>query len=325
MPSIPEDSELPALAPSASASQQNGPDEWKPSDQFMPGERIEIDTDAMPLSDDDEPETTSLIFRPTAQQLKDLKIAHDNNGHPTASEFARMIKLGNGKPELVKWVKQNFKCDDCEANKRPKSRRPSAVPKTYRFNHVVGIDLLEMKDPDGVRCFFFNIICWGTSLQQVKIVTGDNAKTAENVWITFVDAWVRSYGLPDGLVLDPGKEFGGYFTDMAQAYGITILPTDRESPWQNGKTERAGGLWKRHVKIAARKCTPLTRTEFLMLGDLCVAQRNRFYNRSGYSPMQRVFGTNQRLPYSILSDDAIDPAFCLTTPSQTSSVPKKCE
>ena len=102
MPSIPEDSELPALAPSASASQQNGPDEWKPSDQFMPGERIEIDTDAMPLSDDDEPETTSLIFRPTAQQLKDLKIAHDNSGHPTASEFARMIKLGNGKPELVK-------------------------------------------------------------------------------------------------------------------------------------------------------------------------------------------------------------------------------
>ena len=310
MPPIPEDSAL----PSASVRQQDG--EWNPDDQFMPGERVEIDNDACPLSDDDEPvNPQGEDFRPTAQQLKDFKIAHDNSGHPSASDFARMIKLGNGKPELVRWVKHHFKCDDCEANKRPKSRRPSAVPKTYRFNHVVGIDLLELKDPAVVRCFFFNAICWGTSLQQVKIVCGDNAKTAENVWNTFVDAWIRVYGLPDVLVLDPGKEFEGYFTDMAQAYGITILPTDRESPWQNGKTERAGGLWKRNVKIASRKCTPVNRTEFLMLGDLlCVAQRNRSYNRSGYSPLQRVFGTNHRLPNSILSDDAIDPSLLCDNP-----------
>jgi len=296
-------------------AERNQSDEWSPQDQFMPGERVEIDTDAMPLSDDDdELETTDLSFQPTKQQLRDFKIAHDNCGHPSASDFARMIKLGNGKPDLVKWVKQNFKCDDCEANKRPKSRRPSAVPKTYRFNHVVGIDLLEMKDPNGVRCFFFNVICWGTSLQQVKIVCGDNAKTAENVWNTFVDAWVRVYGFPDVLVLDPGKEFEGYFTDMAQAYGVTILPTDRESPWQNGKTERAGGLWKRNVKVASRRCTPVNRTEFLMLGDLCCAQRNRSYNRSGFSPDQRVFGCNKRLPNSILSDDAIDPALLCENP-----------
>ena len=62
-----------------------------------------------------------------------------------------------------------FKCDDCEAHRKPKAKRPSAVPKTYRFNHVVGIDLLTTRDPDGVACFFLNAICWGTSLQQVKI------------------------------------------------------------------------------------------------------------------------------------------------------------
>jgi hypothetical protein len=28
----------------------------------------------------------------------------------------------------------------------PKARRPAAVPKTYRFNHVIGLDLVEVKN-----------------------------------------------------------------------------------------------------------------------------------------------------------------------------------
>ena len=126
----------------------NSPRNVSEEDHTLPGEIPvpEGDMDASPFSDD-EMDPADPNFHPTAQQLVDLKIAHDNSGHPTAKDFARMIKLGNGKPELVRWVKHHFKCDDCEANKRPKSRRPSAVPKTYRFNHVVGIDLLEVKDP----------------------------------------------------------------------------------------------------------------------------------------------------------------------------------
>ncbi len=213
-----------ALLDGLDASAAERPNEV--DDHMLPWEqdRNEEDRDASPLSDEEEVETPSPDFWPTKAQLVDLKIAHDNNGHPTATDFARMIRLGNGKPELVKWVKHHFRCDDCEAHRKPKARRPSAVPRSYRFNHVVGIDLLIARDPDGVACFFLNVICWGTSLQQVKIVCGDNAKTAENVWNTFVDTWVRVYGLPDILVLDPGLEFEGYFSEQTQAYGITVLP-----------------------------------------------------------------------------------------------------
>ena len=301
----------------ARAAQEQGAALNEMEDHLLPWEqdRNEEDRDATPLGDEEEVETPSPDFWPTKAQLVDLKIAHDNNGHPTATDFARMIRLGNGKPELVKWVKHHFRCDDCEAHRKPKARRPSAVPRSYRFNHVVGIDLLTTKDPDGVACFFLNVICWGTSLQQVKIVCGDNAKTAENVWNTFVDTWVRVYGLPDILVLDPGLEFEGYFSEQAQAYGITVLPTDRESPWQNGRTERAGGLWKQQLKIASRKTTPVNRTEWLTLGSLCVQSRNRYHNRSSFTPLQRVFCENPRLPDSLLSDDAIDPALLCENPS----------
>ena len=40
--------------------------------------------------------------------------------------------------------------------------------------------------------------------------------------------------------------------------------------------------------------------------ETCVA-RNRFYNRSGFTPYQRAFGYNPRMPASLLSDDILDP------------------
>ena len=67
--------------------------------------------------------------------------------------------------------------------------------------------------------------------------------------------------------------------------------------------------------IASRRTTPVTREEWLAQGCLCVQARNRYFNRSGYSPNQRVFGTNHRLPDSLLSDDAIDPALLCENPS----------
>ena len=37
------------------------------------------------------------------------------------------------------------------------------------------------------------------------------------------------------------------------------------------------------------------------------AAKNRFFNRSGFSPVQRVLGLTPRLPGSLLSDDKYDP------------------
>ena len=39
----------------------------------------------------------------------------------------------------------------------------------------------------------------------------------------------------------------------------------------------------------------------------CNATHNRCYNRSGYSPLQRVFGYTHRLPGELCSDDTYVP------------------
>ena len=79
----------------------------------LPEERIAEDPNADPIDDEQDIQEVDENFRPTAQQIRDLKIAHDNCGHPTNRDFARMIRLGNGRPEIARWVAKHFSCDDC--------------------------------------------------------------------------------------------------------------------------------------------------------------------------------------------------------------------
>ena len=196
---------------------------------------------------------------------------------------------------------------------RPKSRRPTAVPKTYRFNHVVGIDLVDVKY-DGITYHWLYVVCWGSGLQLVYPVVGDGAKTPENVWETFVDSWSRIFAMPEIIVMDPGTEFKAHFAEQAAGNGSLVLPTDPRAPWQNGRTERAGKEWKIQFRLARDKETPQNYREWRVLGLQCCASRNQYQNRSGFSPHQRVFGMSMRLPGSLLSDDAIDPLYLYDDP-----------
>ena len=183
-----------------------------------------------PDMDDSDAEREPIGFEPTQSQRKDLQLAHENAGHPSAKDFARMLRRGSCKPEVASWVAKHFKCPECEANKRPKARRPTAVPRSYRFNHVVGIDLV-FKKWDGKDIPWLNILCWGTGLQMVYPLTGDQSKTPEVVWETFVDSWARIFGMPEIIVMDPGTEFKAHFADMCNGNGTIVLPTDPRAPW----------------------------------------------------------------------------------------------
>ena len=180
------------------------------------------------------------------------------------------------------------------------------------MNHVVGMDLVELKGLGNDRHFWLNVVCWGTSFQLVGHIGPE--KAAEQVYHTFVRVWVRVFGLPECIVVDPGTEFQGYFADMVQGQGVCLFPTDARAPWQNGRTERAGKEWKRQFKLARRKEEPTTHAEWIALGEMCCRIRNRYQNRSGFSPMQRVFGYTHRLLASLLSDDVIDPEYLCENP-----------
>ena len=159
------------------------------------------------------------------------------------------------------------------------------------------------------RHWWINAICWGTNYQQVFLIPKPGSKEPENAWDAFNESWVRIFGCPEIIVVDPGSEFRQLFCDKAAGEGGIVLPTDARAPLQNGKTERAGKEWKVIFKIAMRKLEPENYKEWRAMGMAVNASRNRYNNRSGFSPMQRVFGFNTRLPASLTSDDVIDPVY----------------
>ena len=77
---------------------------------------------------------------------------------------------------------------------------------------------MEAQDLGGNKQFWLNVVCWDTSYQQVERLIGNNAKTAENTYHILVDAWIRIFGHPEVLVMNPGLEFERQFSDLCQAH-----------------------------------------------------------------------------------------------------------
>ena len=109
------------------------------------------------------------------------------------------------------------------------------------------------------------------------------------------------------IVHDHGPEFmGNEFQNPAGAAGVLTTPIESQSPWQNGKTERAGQSFKHQLWDLDEECHIAGETEFEAAVAECCDARNRYCNRSSFSAHQRVFGSSLRLPGSLLSDDPID-------------------
>ena len=81
--------------------------------------------------------------------------------------------------------------------------------------------------------------------------------------------------------------------------------TDAQSPWQNSRTEKAGGILTEKI-LATIHATSASMEELPIVISEVVAGRNGYMDRFGFSPMQRVFGKNLRLPASLLATDALN-------------------
>ena len=120
-----------------------------------------------------------------------------------------------------------------------------------------------------------------------------------------MDMWVKVFGPPELLVLDRGKEFFNEKFHAVLGDQGCGLHIDAESPWQNSRTERAGGILKEKILATAHAVSATPEELHLAIAE-AVSARNRFMNRFGFSPTQRVFGKNLRLHGSMLTSDSMD-------------------
>ena len=83
---------------------------------------------------------------------------------------------------------------------------------------------------------------------------------------------------------------------------------------QNSVVERHGALFKMAFEKACSLEAPTTEAEVNELIDFTFAELNRRGGRAGFSPGQRVFGRQIRLPSSLLEDKFFTPSWSLRTP-----------
>ena len=197
----------------------------------------EMVTDETPLDDENGGDSGTIVQKPlTSNQKKVIQNIHNNCGHPSKEEFLRALRLSRARPEVLHYVRREFECPACAAKGHPpKPRLPAALPRTFRFNEALGVDLFEIESPDSSKIVFCNMVCWCT-LYQLCIPVPD--KTAETV---------------AKCVADQGST---QFKEFTNANSIVLHIIDVRAPWQNGWTERHGDIYKKDFRARAVDALP---------------------------------------------------------------------
>ena len=201
---------------------------------------------------------------------------------------------------------REFSCTTCSSKVVPKAPRPAVVPKCYRPGVALGLDLFYIPDILNQRSLpVLNMVDLGTNYQMIELLENKDPST---IWRAFWLTWCRTFGVPEYLSIDEGREFRGDFTKWCAGFGTIVFRAAARAPWQQGRVERHGGLMKTMIETAREAAVLDTIDDLKLLLGECECAKNRYANRSGYSPVQRQIGQWPRLPGSLMADEALDPA-----------------
>ena len=240
----------------------------------------------------------------TEQEKQAVMKLHRNVGHPQKAEFIRFMRAGRIRPEVIRWASREFRCDVCESKSHPKPARPTTLPKSFQPNKVIGVDVTYVPNTGGGGVFpVLNVLDWGTNYQMAERLEG---KQPQEVWEALERIWFRIFGPPEVIVTDQGREFCQHFQTEAAKKGIVTHQTAARAPWQQGRTERHGAHYKAILDKARSEEVITTYEEMDALMREVEQAKNRFSNRSGFSPIQRQIGQWPRAPHCLLSDDHLD-------------------
>jgi len=244
----------------------------------------------------------------TEEQKQKIMRVHINMGHINKAQMMALFKAAGAKPEVLRFIKDVFQCDQCMKQKRPIEARKAAFPRTFTFNRFLGIDCFFINF-QGKTLGFLNIICLGTNLQVVMWLKDYTAgpPSAAEVWKAFQAGWLRPFGSPEIVQCDGGSEFKGEYERKLEQLGCLQVITDGASPWQNAKAERHGGWVKDRAEEELQSGSSVVSSpeDLSELITEVVTAKNQHFSVGGYSPFQMVFGVNPRLPLDLLSEDSL--------------------
>ncbi|CAE7790137.1 Mfsd6 [Symbiodinium sp. CCMP2592] len=176
-----------------------------------------------------------------------------------------------------------------QAERRPpKVQRPASLPGPREPGDQVGIDVFDVFDGVGMRFSVLHAVDAATKFKMAVMV---EHKSSAEVVSFLRERWAPIL-MPRTLVADQGREFVSHeLENFAGENNMYLHHIAVGAPWQNGLTERTGGILK--VLVAAQS---LMGADEMKMG---LAEGLLAYNMdvgdSGFSPMQAAVG-RQPLP-----------------------------
>ena len=227
--------------------------------------------------------------KPTQREVQMITKLHVNLSHPPRDQFLRILKAAGTKAHILKFVRDEMTCQHCDLQRQPRNRRKSAIPPSYRFNEVLGMDILYINFMNR-SVPFLNIVDHGTGFQMTSIVHNKHHEvtggtpTSADVWRTFQTTWLRYFFEPEITITDQGTEFGARFSRGCEQHGIFQWVTASEAPWQNGRAERHGGWVKSRLtsELESGTCVLETMSDLEEFVSALTSCKNQWYSRGGF-------------------------------------------
>ena len=212
---------------------------------------------------------------------------HRQFAHPNSETLNRIIKnAGIKNKNLEKEIRcTTDKCITCIKHKRRLARPIVSLPMAYEFNEMIAIDLKTWG-----KSYFLVIVDLATRFCSACVI---NNKLPSTIIKGLFLSWIVIFGPPKKLLSDNGGEFvNSEMITLSEAFSIKILNTAAESPWSNGVCERLNGVLGKLVL----KILDDVNCDVQIALAWAVSARNAYYNNSGFSPNQLVFGFNPSMP-----------------------------
>ena len=215
---------------------------------------------------------------------------HVRAGHPSARSLMATLKARGAHPIIILAAKY-FQCDDCAETKRSVPAARASFHRSDTLWHTLQIDNAQFKV--GTQVVNVMLLVDEASTFMVphllhRLEEGEHENaTAEQVVEALQSSWVRFFGHPSVLRLDPEGAFRSrLLEDFCSTRDIDLQPCAAEAHYQIGVVERSIGTIRKSVERFMRS-NAVDPWEAIV--TMCAAH-NEVGKVAGFSPSQWALG-----------------------------------
>ena len=226
--------------------------------------------------------------------LRVVERLHRKTGHPSNAALAGCLRNRGAHPEVIEMARHH-QCSECQELRAAPLNPSTALEKSEVLWETLVMDNMEFT-VDDVTHHFMVFVDEASRLMCAHRLFSHHAKesrnaTAEEVIEGIETTWVRHYGLPAKLRMDPEGAFKSTALGLwGEERGVELLPCVAECHGQIGVAERGIQTVKATVKqiLQGKEVQP-----WEAVIQACQTH-NEFERVEGFTPFQWLLVGNQR-------------------------------